>query len=111
MNYIQRAWLVALRPFSSPAAPNSSEPVQTLPTRFARAPRSARKRIVAGSSSASSVPFNPPGTSRRSRSAGQSAKVWCGLTQKPPSPAPSRQSKLRFKCFKLLKPLGPVKKL
>ena len=76
-------WLVARRPLSSPAAPKTSEPVQTEVTYFAA--RACRRRNSSTSSSSiRSCWPGPPGTMMRS-SCGQSANVTVGKISMPRS--------------------------
>src|SRR5271154_5826432 len=70
--------VVALYPFNRPAAPRTSDPVQTDVTYFACADCARTKSSTSSSLTMSSVPA-PPGTQITS-SGGQSAKLMVGNT-------------------------------
>src|SRR5260370_2384796 len=70
--------VVARQPRSEPAAPSTSDPVQTEVTYFAPSAWRRRKSSTSSSLTISSVP-NPHGTQITS-SCGQSAKLMVGVT-------------------------------
>lgn len=83
---------VAPSPRSRPAAASTSDPVHTLVTHFARAPRSARKASTWSSCMQGTVPMIPPGTPSTSRSCALFSKRLSAAMGWPTSVASGRLS-------------------